>query len=263
MRWDQGNLGTQFFRRKTGEKLPNEHDYRLFCLFRKNRYSVNFAAIGNCSFRNQNRSQKNTITANYVYSNSGIVPRTCPQLTTVKWARVNVFIDLPRLPIYCLSVFHSDWYNPLAQLSVCLSVGLSLTLIATIPPPHISYCLFVSCLLTLLPIPPALVPILLAVFVIIPRVHTLSAFPVFRLGPKFRNHRARRAWMGAHLPFRTIKVFLSLWDKHAIMPPMRIAVCFDGRIIIHDHIDFPLTPFERSPLFPMFPIPYVLFLVSF
>ena len=28
---------------------------------------------------------------------------------------------------------------------------------------------------------------------------------------------------------RTIKVFLALWNKHTIMPPMRIAVCFDTR----------------------------------
>ena len=44
-------------------------------------------------------------------------------------------------------------------------------------------------------------------------------------------------WVRAyHFETRTVKVFLSLWDKHASMPPMRIAVCFDGRIIIHDHI---------------------------
>ena len=35
---------------------------------------------------------------------------------------------------------------------------------------------------------------------------------------------------------RTIKVFLSLWDKHATMPLMRIAVCFDGRISSRDRI---------------------------
>ena len=32
--------------------------------------------------------------------------------------------------------------------------------------------------------------------------HILSAHPEFRLGLKFRNHRACRAWMGARLPFR-------------------------------------------------------------
>ena len=63
-----------------------EHDYRLFCLFRRNRYSVysiNYAigsridGIRLRSFRNQNRSQKNTITAKSVYSHSGIVPKEC------------------------------------------------------------------------------------------------------------------------------------------------------------------------------------------
>ena len=48
-----------------------------------------------------------------------------------------------------------------------------------------------------------------------------------------------------HFETRTIKVFLSLWDKHAIMPLMRTAVCFDGRISHRDHIrTFHL---ERSP----------------
>ena len=63
-----------------GRKLPKGHDYWLFCLFRTNRYSVNsigsrFAGILFHSFRNQNRSQKNTITVNSVYSHSGIVPK--------------------------------------------------------------------------------------------------------------------------------------------------------------------------------------------
>ena len=39
-----------------------------------------------------------------------------------------------------------------------------------------------------------------------------------------------------HFETRTIKDFLSLWDKHATMPPERLAVCFDGRITIHDHV---------------------------
>ena len=57
---------------KDRRKLPKEHDDRLFCLFRTNRYSV-YSAIGSRidgilfrSFRNQNRSQKNTITTNSV-----------------------------------------------------------------------------------------------------------------------------------------------------------------------------------------------------
>ena len=65
--------------------------------------------------------------------------------------------------------------------------------------------------------------------------------------------RVGHGWVRAyHFETRTIKVFLSLWDKQAIMPPMRIAVCFDGRIFIHDHIPF-----------PVFQIPYVLFLCLF
>ena len=39
-----------------------------------------------------------------------------------------------------------------------------------------------------------------------------------------------------HFETHTIEVFLSLWDKHSIMPLMRIAVCFDGQIFINDHI---------------------------
>ena len=69
---------------KEGRKLPKEHDYWIFCLFRTNHnsvYSVNSAVVSRidgilfCSFRNKNRFQKNTITANSVYSNSGIVPK--------------------------------------------------------------------------------------------------------------------------------------------------------------------------------------------
>ena len=70
---------------KDGRKLTKEHDYWLFCLFRTNSYSVHSvnSAIGSGridgilfrSFQNQNRSQKNTITTNPVYSHSGIVPK--------------------------------------------------------------------------------------------------------------------------------------------------------------------------------------------
>ena len=71
--------------------------------------------------------------------------------------------------------------------------------------------------------------------------------------------RDGHGWMRAyHFETRTIKVFLSLWDKHAIMPLMRITVCrlMDGSLFT---ITFPLTPLERSPSFPV--LPYVLFLV--
>ena len=55
----RGKSGYAIFPPKDGRKLPKEQDYRLFCLFR--------------SFQNQNRSQKNTITVNSMYSHSGIV----------------------------------------------------------------------------------------------------------------------------------------------------------------------------------------------
>ena len=85
--------------------------------------------------------------------------------------------------------------------------------------------------------------------------------PYFGLGQNSVTiKRVGHGWVRAfHFETRTIKVFLSLWDKHAIMPPMRIAVCFDGRIIIHDHI---LTNTLRalSPL-PHYFTRYILFLV--
>ena len=67
------------FPAKDGRKLPKEYDYQLFCLFRTNRYSVYSAPDSRilfCSFWNQNRSQKNTITANSVYSYSRIINGT-------------------------------------------------------------------------------------------------------------------------------------------------------------------------------------------
>ena len=89
--------GYAIFPPKDRRKLPKEHDYRLYCLFQTNRYSVNSAvgsridAILFRSFQNQNRSQKNTITTNSVYSHSRIVPkehalnveRPCVQYCTV------------------------------------------------------------------------------------------------------------------------------------------------------------------------------------
>ena len=65
---------------------------------------------------------------------------------------------------------------------------------------------------------------------------TLS--PYFGLGQNSVTiKRVGHGWVRAyHFETRTIKVFLSLWDKHAIIPPMRIAVCFDGRITTRDHI---------------------------
>ena len=73
--------GYALFPPKDRRKLPKEHDYRLYCLFRTNCYSVN-SAIGSrfdgilfCSFWNQNGSQKNTITVNSMYSHSRIVPK--------------------------------------------------------------------------------------------------------------------------------------------------------------------------------------------
>ena len=67
-----------------GRKLPKEHDYRLFCVFRTNRYSVYTvnSAIGSridgyYSVHSGIRigPKKNTIIANSVYSHSEIVPK--------------------------------------------------------------------------------------------------------------------------------------------------------------------------------------------
>ena len=68
--------GYAIFPPKDRRKLPKVYGYRLFCLFRTNRYSV-YRIDGMLfrSFRNQNRSQKNTITVNSVYSHSGIAPK--------------------------------------------------------------------------------------------------------------------------------------------------------------------------------------------
>ena len=75
--------------------------------------------------------------------------------------------------------------------------------------------------------------------------------------------RVGHGWVRAYyFETRTIKVFLSLWDKHAIMPPMRIAVCFDGRIVIHDHIPRSNTVRALS-LLPHYLTWYALFLVFF
>ena len=63
-----------------------------------------------------------------------------------------------------------------------------------------------------------------------------------------------------HFETRTITVFLSLWDKHAAMPPMRIAVSFDGRIVIHDHI--PTNTLRALSPLPHYLTWYVLFLVA-
>ena len=78
--------GYAIFPPKDRRQLPKEDDCRLFCVFQANRYSVYSvnSVIGSRidgilfrSFWNQNRSQKNTITANSVYSHSGIVPKEC------------------------------------------------------------------------------------------------------------------------------------------------------------------------------------------
>ena len=55
-----------------------------------------------------------------------------------------------------------------------------------------------------------------------------------------------------HFETRTIEVFLSLWDKHAIVPPIGVAVCFDGWIIIHDHI-------PANTLRALSPLPHYLY----
>ena len=80
---------------KDRQKLSKGHDYRLFCLLRTNRYSVN-SAIGSridailfCSFQNHNRCQKNKIPANSVYSHSGIAPKEHALIQSRWWILVN------------------------------------------------------------------------------------------------------------------------------------------------------------------------------
>ena len=87
------------------------------------------------------------------------------------------------------------------------------------------------------------------VTVIAPRDLAFCAHPSFRLGPKFCNHQACRAWMVCtyHIETRTTKEFIPLWNKHTAMPLMRLVVCFDGRIILRDH-SFTSVLFERSPV---------------
>ena len=58
-----------------------------------------------------------------------------------------------------------------------------------------------------------------------------------------------------HLETRTIKVFISLWHKHATMPLTRLAVCFVGRISIHDR--FFTKPLRALSPFPTYPIPHL------
>ena len=69
--------------------------------------------------------------------------------------------------------------------------------------------------------------------------------------------------MGVRLPFRNRyhKGFSLLWDKHAIMPLMRIAVCFEGRIVIHDHI--PTNSLRALSPLPHYLTRYVSLLVPF
>ena len=84
---NQGDeTGYAIFLPKDRWKLPKEHDYWLFCLFWTNHYSIYSvnSAIGSRidgiifrSFQKQKRSQKNTITANSMYSQFRIVPKEC------------------------------------------------------------------------------------------------------------------------------------------------------------------------------------------
>ena len=79
--------------------------------------------------------------------------------------------------------------------------------------------------------------------------------PAFRLGPKFRNHQACRAWMGARLPFRnTYHKGFSLFMGQAryYAPEAELAVRFDGGITILFTITSSLTLSECSSLSPRF-----------
>ena len=113
--------GYTIFPPKDRRKLPKEHDYRLFCLFRTNCYSVysvNSAIESRIdgilfrSFRNQNRSQKNTITVNSVYSHSGIVPKEWALNTPQDWLSLNavsVVYKMSLCLLWELSV-KSNWF---------------------------------------------------------------------------------------------------------------------------------------------------------
>ena len=55
--------------------------------------------------------------------------------------------------------------------------------------------------------------------------------------PDYTRRAHVHGWVRTyHFEIRTTKVFIPLCDKHATMPLMRIAVCFDGRINTHHHI---------------------------
>ena len=103
-------------------------------------------------------------------------------------------------------------------------------------------------------------------FVIVPRVHTpRTPRSPRRIGLAQNSatiERVGHGWVRAyHFETRTIKVFLSLWDKHAVMPLMRIAVYLDGRISSRGHIrTFYL---ERSPSPSHLPVLYSFLIFSF
>ena len=86
-RWNRGSLGTPFSRGKMDEN----------CQKNTNRYSV--CSINSAidvilfrSFPNQNRSQKNTITSNSVYSHSGIVPKERAHNISSYWRIASIFL---------------------------------------------------------------------------------------------------------------------------------------------------------------------------
>ena len=72
--------------------VPNKPLFRQFC------YWGQIEGILFRSFRNQNRSQKNTITANSEYSHSGIVPKECALYflkTTLACNEIILFLWFP------------------------------------------------------------------------------------------------------------------------------------------------------------------------
>ena len=87
----------------------------------------------------------------------------------------------------------------------------------------------------------------LGAFVIAPWVHTPRSPLRIGLGQNFATiERVGHGWVRTyHFKTRTIKVFLSLWDKHAVMSLTRIAVYLDGRFSSRGHI-LTFHP-ERSP----------------
>ena len=95
--------------------------------------------------------------------------------------------------------------------------------------------------------------------VMIPWVYLIHRTPLISVSAKNpQPSNVSDIWVhDYHLGTRTIEVFIPSWDKHATMPLMRIAVCFDGRTTADDHIfTKPLPALSRFLTCPIFRLPY-------